>query len=97
MGTHWGAQADDDVANDFTLDGPPQWALVHFADGGRGDPSPELLCDGPLKADRFRASSRQHPVQDRRSDGSLGLLGSEAVGSYPRSDQRLVTAHRRFN
>ena len=56
-------------------------ALVHFADGGRDDPSPELLCDGPLKADRFRASSRQHPVQDRRSDGSLGLLGSEAVGS----------------
>ena len=60
---------------------PPYEALVHFADGDRDDPSPELLCDGPLKADRFRASSRQHPVQDRRSDGSLGLLGSEAVGS----------------
>jgi len=71
-------------------------ALVHLADRGRVGPSPELLCDDPLNADRFRPSSRQHPVQDRRADGRLGLLGSEAAGSQPGSDQRLVATHGRF-
>jgi hypothetical protein len=39
----------------------------------------------------------QHPVQDRHADGSLGLLGGETAGAQPRSDQRFVTAHCRFN
>ncbi len=71
-------------------------ALVHLADGGRDGPNPELLCDDPLNADRFRASSRQHPVQHRHADGSFGLLGGEAAGSQPGSDQRLVATHCRF-
>jgi hypothetical protein len=50
-----------------------------------------------LTADRRRTPSRQHPVQGRHTDRSLGLLSSEAAGSEPRSDQRLVTAHFRFN
>ena len=72
-------------------------ALVHLAAGGRDSPSTELLCDEPLNADRFRASSRQHPVQHRHADGSLGLLGGEAAGPQPGSDQRLVATHRRFH
>jgi len=71
-------------------------ALVHLSDGCRDGPTPELLCDDPLNTDRFWASSRQHPVQDRRADGRLGLLGSEAAGSQPGSDQRLAT-HGRFD
>ena len=67
-----------------------RWALVHSVDGGRDDPSPGPLCDDPLATDRFRASCQQHPVQDDHADGSLGLLGSEAAGSQPWSDQRFV-------
>jgi len=74
-----------------------QRALVHLAAGGRDGPSPELLCDGPLNADRVRASSRQHPVQHRHADGSLGLLGREAACPQPGSDQRLVATHGRFH
>jgi hypothetical protein len=58
---------------------------------------PEVLWDDPLAADRFRGSGRQHPVQDRNADGSLGLLGSEAACGQPGSDQRFVTAHCRFD
>ena len=56
-----------------------------------------LLCDDPLGTDRLRASSRQHPVQDRHADGRLGLLGREAAGSQPGSDHRLVATHCRFH
>ncbi len=72
-------------------------ALVHLVGGGRDDPSPEPLCDDWLTPDGFRASSRQHSVQNRHADGSLGLLGSEAAGSQPWSDQRLVTARCRVD
>jgi hypothetical protein len=72
-------------------------ALVHLAAGGRDGPSPGPLCDDALATDRVRASSRQHPVQHRHADGSLGLLGGEATGSQPGSDQRLVAEHRRFD
>jgi len=68
-------------------------ALVHSVDGGRDDPSPGPLCDDPLATDGFRASCQQHPVQDGHADGSLGLLGSEAAGSQPWSNQRFVAAH----
>ena len=54
-------------------------------------PQPRLLCDAPLNADRFRVSGRQHPVQHRHADGSLGLLGRKAAGAQTRSDQRLVS------
>ena len=56
-------------------------ALVHSRDGVRDDPSPGSLCHGRLATDRFRASGRQHPVQDRHADRSLGLLSSETAGS----------------
>ena len=55
------------------------------------------LSDGPLATGGSRASSRQHQVQDSHADGSLSLLGSEAARSHPRSDQSLITAHRRFD
>src|SRR5208282_1014456 len=56
---------------------PGYTALVHLAHGGRDGPNPKPLCDDSLAADRVRASGRQHSVQDRHADGSLGLLGSE--------------------
>jgi len=68
-------------------------ALVHSVDGGRDNPSPGPLCDDPLATDGFRASCQQHPVQDGHADSSLGLLGSEAAGSQPWSNQRFVAAH----
>jgi len=58
---------------------------------------PKLLCDDRLATDGIRAPGRQHPVQHRHADGSLSLLGREAAGSQTRSDQRLVTTHRRFH
>jgi len=49
----------------------------------RDDPSPGSLCNDRLAADGFRASGRQHLVQYRHADGSLGLLGSEAALPLP--------------
>jgi len=60
-------------------------------------PNPQLLCDDRLATDGIWASSRQHPVQHRHADGSLGLLGGEAAGSQPGSDQRLIAPHCRFH
>jgi len=60
-------------------------------------PNPRLLCDDRLAADGVWASGRQHPVQHRHADGSLGLLGGEAAGPQPGSDQRLVATHCRFH
>ena len=76
---------------------PRERALVHSVDGGRDGPSPGPLCDDALATDGFRASCQQHPVQDGHADGSLGLLGSEAAGSQPWSNQRFVAAHCRFH
>jgi len=59
-------------------------------------PNPRLLCNDRLTTDGNRAPGRQHPVQHRHADGSLGLLGGEAAGSQTRSDQRLVATHCRF-
>lgn len=56
-------------------------ALVHSPDRVRDDLSRGSLCDGRLASDRFRASGRQHAVQDRHTDGSLGLLGGETAWS----------------
>ena len=42
-------------------------------------PFPEGLCDDPLATDRVRASGRQHPIQDRHADSSLGLPGRETA------------------
>ncbi len=60
-------------------------------------PNPRLLCDDRLATDGIWASRCQHPVQHRHADGSLGLLGGEAAGPQPGSDQRLVATHCRFN
>jgi hypothetical protein len=70
---------------------PP--ALVHSTDEERDGPRTNLLCDDRLATDGIGASGRQHPVQDRHADGSLGLLGSEAAGPQTWSDQRLVPTH----
>ena len=59
-------------------------------------PNPRLLCDDRLATNEVWASGRQHPVQHRHADGSLGLLGGEAAGPQPESDQRLVATHCRF-
>jgi len=64
---------------------------------GEMAPNPKLLRDDRLATDGIRAPGRQHPVQHRHADGSLSLLGREAAGSQTRSDQRLVTTHRRFH
>jgi hypothetical protein len=56
-------------------------ALVTRWMEGEMTPALDGLCDDRLAADRFWASNRQHPVQDRRADSSLGLVGSEAAGS----------------
>ena len=56
-------------------------ALVHSPDRVRDDLSRGSLCDGRLASDRFRASGRQHAVQDRHTDGSLGLMGGETACS----------------
>ena len=61
-------------------------ALVHFLKEGEMTPDPDLLFDDGLAADGGRASGRQHPVQHRHADGSLGLLGGEATGTQTRSD-----------
>ena len=42
-------------------------------------------------------TGRKHPNWDRNADGRLRLLGGEAACSQPRSDQRIVAAHRRFD
>jgi hypothetical protein len=70
---------------------------VLLAQGRRDDPSPKPLCDDPLAADRIRASGRQHPIQDRHADGSLGLPGRETTGAQSRSDQNFATAYCRFD
>ena len=62
-------------------------ALVHFQTVGEITPNPKLLCDDPLATDGIRASRRQHPIQHRHADGSLGLLSGKAAGSQPWSDQ----------
>ena len=54
---------------------------MHLADGARDDPSPNPLFDAAIAADEFRASGRQHPVQNRHADGGLSLLGSETACS----------------
>ena len=72
-------------------------ALVHLPMEGEMTPNPKLLCDDRLATDGSRASGRQHPVQHRHADGSLGLLSGEAAGSQPWSDQRLVATHCRFD
>jgi len=59
-------------------------------------PTPRLLCDDRLATDGIWASGRQHPIKHRHADGSLGLLGREAAGPQPGSDQRLVATHCRF-
>jgi len=64
---------------------------------GEMAPNPKLLHDDRLATDGIRAPGRQHPVQHRHADGSLSPLGREAAGSQARSDQRLVTTHRRFH
>jgi len=64
---------------------------------GEMAPNPKLLHDDRLATDGIRAPGRQHPVQHRHADGSLSPLGREAAGSQTRSDQRLVTTHRRFH
>jgi hypothetical protein len=61
--------------------GAISWALVHSVDGRRDDPSPGPLCDDALATDGFRTSGRQHSVQGRHTDSSLGLLGSKAADS----------------
>jgi len=75
------------------MQGASGLALVHSVDGGQDDPSPGPLCDDALATDGFRVSCQQHPVQDGHADGSLGLLGSEAAGLQPWSNQRFVGAH----
>jgi hypothetical protein len=72
-------------------------ALVHLAHRECDDYSLGGLCDGPLATEGSRASGRQHHVQDSHTDCSLGLLGSEAARSHPRSDLGLIAAHRRFD
>src|SRR5277367_2690278 len=74
----------------------PGMALVHFRTEGEITPNPKLLCDDRLATDGIRASGRQHPVQHRHADGSLGLLSRKAAGSQPWTDQRFVTTHCRF-
>jgi hypothetical protein len=48
-------------------------ALVHSTDEERVGPQTNLLCDDRLATDGIGASGRQHPVQDRHPDGSLGV------------------------
>ena len=53
---------------------------------GEMAPEPRLLRDDRPATDGVRAPGRQHPVQHRHADGSLGPLGGEAAGSQTRSD-----------
>ena len=71
-------------------------ALVQFRVGGKMAPHPKLLRDDWLATDRIRTSGHQHSVQHRHADSSFGLLGSEAAGAQPWSDQCLVATHCRF-
>src|SRR3954469_25542011 len=75
----------------------PKAALVHWRLEGKPPPNPRPLSASRLAPDGFRASGRQHPVQDRHTNGRFGLLGHKSTGSQPRSDQRLVAAHCRFD
>jgi hypothetical protein len=55
-------------------------ALVHFQTEGEITPYPKLLCDDRLATDGIRTSGRQHLIQHRHADGSLGLLSRKAAG-----------------
>ena len=55
------------------------------------------LCDDPHSTDGIRASGRQHPIKRRDTNGRLGLLSVETSSSQSGSNQRLVTAHCRFD
>src|SRR5208282_3196733 len=68
-----------------------------FRTEGEVTPAREPLCDDALATNGDRASCLKHPIQNRDADGCLGLLGGEAACSQPRSDQCLVSAHRRFD
>ena len=72
-------------------------SLVHIPDRTRGDPSPGPLFDDALATNGVRASGRKRPIQDRDADGCLSLLSGETACPQPRSDQRLVAAHHRFD
>jgi len=56
-------------------------ALVHLAAKDERPPGPRLLCSDPLAADGFRASRRQHAVQDLGADGRLCLLARKVAGT----------------
>src|SRR5208282_2681483 len=77
----------------FTDEG--RWCT--FRTEGEVTPAREPLCDDALATNGDRASCLKHPIQNRDADGCLGLLGGEAACSQPRSDQCLVSAHRRFD
>src|SRR5271157_3375174 len=68
-----------------------------FRTEGEVTPAREPLCDDALATNGDRASCLKHPIQNRDADGCLGLLGGEAACLQPRSDQCLVSAHRRFD
>ena len=51
-------------------------------EGERGHP-PNLHYDDTLATDGFRASGRQHLIQDRDAGASFGLLGGKATCSQP--------------
>jgi hypothetical protein len=42
-------------------------------------PNPRRRRDDLLATDEIRTPGRQHPVQHSHADGSLSLLGGEAV------------------
>jgi hypothetical protein len=48
-----------------------------------------------MAMDGFRASSREHPIQDGHADGNLDMLGIGTACSQSRFDQCVAKAFRR--
>ncbi|HEX3990317.1 MAG TPA: hypothetical protein VHX39_04005, partial [Acetobacteraceae bacterium] len=80
----------------------PGTALVHLANRRRDYPSPGPLCDDALATDGFRASGRQHSVQDRvgawigcwwRLLVRLAYQRTRAEAGMPGRAMRLSTLH----
>jgi hypothetical protein len=74
------------LGNELGPEGGIRIGFGALPNGGGVTPNPKLLCDERLATDGIRASGRQHPIQHRHADGSLGLLSRKAAGSQPWSD-----------
>lgn len=66
-------------------------------DLAEGSPSPAVSGSHSWNADGVWPSSMQHAIEDRHTDRRLRALAGQAARAQARTDDGLVTAHRRFD